>query len=158
MKMRKLLFVILLACVISSCGDSESSGNSEDEYGYPDCIEQVVTRYCTTCGGSGQVMTAYGVANCPSCVAYGRPSSYKETVLVSSPNGHGGSSHPSFQAGRSDVKVEVRNVDCDGYGGSLCSCTTYKGYKTAGTNNYHGACQNYVAGHKCGHSPSDHGL
>ncbi len=68
--------------------------------------------------------------------------------------------HPSFQHDNGDNKVEVKvtGVDCKGHGGSLCSCTTYIGYKIAGTNNYTGACQNYVNGHKCGHSPSAHGL
>ena len=59
--------------------------------------------------------------------------------------------NPAFQGNK--VAVEVTGVDCKGHGGSLCSCTTYKGYRIAGTNNYTGACQNYVHGHKCGHGP-----
>lgn len=54
--------------------------------------------------------------------------------------------------------VEVAVNDCDGNGGSLCSCKRYKGFKHAGLNRYSGNCSNYSGGHKCGHSPSDHGL
>lgn len=56
-----------------------------------------------------------------------------------------------------DVYVEVR-AKCKGHGGSLCSCSTFKGYKVAGSNRYYGSCQNRVNGHVCGHSASAHGL
>lgn len=56
-----------------------------------------------------------------------------------------------------DVYVEVR-AKCKGHGGSLCSCSVFKGYKVAGSNRYYGSCQNRVNGHICGHSASAHGL
>lgn len=56
-----------------------------------------------------------------------------------------------------DVYVEV-SASCKGHGGSLCSCTTFKGYKKAGSNRYYGRCQNRANGHVCGHSASEHGL
>lgn len=56
-----------------------------------------------------------------------------------------------------DVYVEVR-ANCKGHGGSLCSCSTFKGYKVAGSNRFYGRCQNRVNGHVCGHSASAHGL
>lgn len=60
--------------------------------------------------------------------------------------------------GNNKVPVKVKGVDCKGRGGSLCSCTIYIGYTIEGTDNYIGPCENYVNGHRCGHSPSAHGL
>lgn len=56
-----------------------------------------------------------------------------------------------------DPYVEV-SAKCKGRAGSLCSCTTFKGYKVAGSDRYYGSCQNRVNGHICGHSASAHGL
>lgn len=56
-----------------------------------------------------------------------------------------------------DVYVEVR-AKCKGHGGSLCSCTVFKGYRVAGSNRYYGRCQNRIKGHICGHSAAAHGL
>lgn len=56
-----------------------------------------------------------------------------------------------------DLYVEVR-AKCKGFGGSLCSCSVFKGYKKAGSNRFYGNCQNRVNGHVCGHSASAHGL
>lgn len=52
------------------------------------------------------------------------------------------------------VSVHVRK--CNGSGGSLCSCKTYKGYKKEGDDSFVGKCSNYAGGHKCGHDPSAH--
>lgn len=60
-------------------------------------------------------------------------------------------------ADQRDVRVEVR-AKCNGHGGSLCSCTTFKGYKVAGSNRFYGSCSNRVKGHTCGHSAAAHGL
>ena len=65
-------------------------------------------------------------------------------------------SNPSFGSGR--VAVSVRVSGCRGFGGSVCSCKVYKGYRRAGTNIYEGSCTNYAGGHQCGHGPSAHGL
>lgn len=54
--------------------------------------------------------------------------------------------------------VSVNVSKCKGFGGSLCSCKTYKGYKRTGLNQYRGNCTNYAGGHQCGHGPSAHGL
>lgn len=56
-----------------------------------------------------------------------------------------------------DPYVEVR-ANCKGHGGSLCSCSVFKGYKVAGSDRYYGSCQNRVNGHICGHSAAAHGL
>ena len=99
---------------------------------------------CYGCGGTGGYMSYWGPVYCQICWGKGYI-----TVPVQQNN-------PAFQGNK--VAVEVTGVDCKGHAGSLCSCTTYKGYRIAGTNNYTGACQNYVNGHKCGHGPSAHGL
>lgn len=52
------------------------------------------------------------------------------------------------------VAVEVRGTRKH----KSCSCTTYKGLKRKGINQYSGNCTNIVNGHECGHSPKDHGL
>ena len=59
--------------------------------------------------------------------------------------------NPSFQG--SNRRYVETSYDCD-----ECSCDGYYGYKhTNGT--YEGACQNTDKwGHRCGHSPEDHGL
>lgn len=54
------------------------------------------------------------------------------------------------------IPVSVPVSKCNGYGGSLCSCKTYKGYKREGDDVFVGNCSNYAGGHKCGHSPSAH--
>ena len=98
---------------------------------------------CHGCNGTGGYMSYWGPVYCQICWGKGYI-----TVPVQQYN-------PTFQ-GNNKVAVKVTGVDCKGLG--LCSCTTYIGYRIAGTNNYTGACQNYVNGHKCRHSPSAHGL
>ena len=56
------------------------------------------------------------------------------------------------------IAVSVNVSKCRGFAGSLCSCTTYKGYKRAGLDQYKGKCTNYAGGHQCGHGPAAHGL
>lgn len=99
---------------------------------------------CHGCNGTGGYMSYWGPVYCQVCWGKGFV-----TIPVQQYN-------PSFQGNRIPVKVNINK--CKGYGGSLCSCKTYIGYKIAGTDNYEGACQNYANGHKCGHSPSAHGL
>ena len=65
-------------------------------------------------------------------------------------------SNPSF--GSNWISVSVNVSGCRGFGGSLCSCKVYKGYKRAGLNQYKGKCTNYAGGHQCGHGPAAHGL
>lgn len=65
-------------------------------------------------------------------------------------------SNPSF--GSNWISVSVNVSGCRGFGGSLCSCKVYKGYKRAGLNQYKGNCTNYAGGHQCGHGPAAHGL
>lgn len=36
--------------------------------------------------------------------------------------------------------------------------TNAKLYRYKGTDRYQGACENIINGHRCGHSPSEHGL
>ncbi len=98
---------------------------------------QPIQQYCGYCGGRGGF-------TCSRCSGYGY-------LVVNNNNS------PSFR-GSNLVPVSIRTRKCDGYGGSLCSCTNYKGYKVAGTNTYKGKCTNYVNGHRCGHEPGDHGL
>lgn len=64
-------------------------------------------------------------------------------------------SNTSFRGGS---YVEKRVYDCNGFGGSHCSCKIFKGYKVNGAELYYGDCQNYVNGHTCGHSAAAHGL
>lgn len=97
---------------------------------------QTVQQYCAFCGGRGAIM-------CYRCAGYG--------YLVVNNN------QPSFGGG-SLIAVTVNTRKCSGFGGSLCSCTTYKGYRKAGTSTYTGNCTNIVMGHTCGHSPAAHGL
>jgi hypothetical protein len=75
----------------------------------------------------------------------------QESTTFSDTNGE-----PAF-CGSSDIAVSV-SAECQGFGGSLCSCKCYKGYKVAGTDRYHGNCTNYAGGHICGHGPAEHGL
>ncbi len=96
---------------------------------------QTVQQYCGYCYGRGAVM-------CNRCKGYGY-------LVVSN--------QPSFR-GNNLISVEVKTRKCSGYGGSLCSCTLYKGYKKSGTNIYTGKCTNVVMGHTCGHGPAAHGL
>lgn len=56
------------------------------------------------------------------------------------------------------IAVTVDVSKCKGYGGSLCSCKVYKGYKYKSLDRYYGKCTNYVHGHQCGHGPKAHGL
>lgn len=51
--------------------------------------------------------------------------------------------------------VKVPNASCKHSG---CRCKSYIGFQTP-TGRYHGPCQNGDGwGHKCGHSPKEHGL
>lgn len=97
---------------------------------------QTVQQYCGYCLGHGAVV-------CGRCNGYG--------VLVVNDN-----YQPSFKGNL--IAVSVTIPECSGFAGSLCSCTNYKGYRIAGTKTYTGNCSNMVKGHKCGHSPSAHGL
>lgn len=65
-------------------------------------------------------------------------------------------SNPTF--GSNWISVSVNVSGCRGFGGSICSCKVYKGYKRAGLNQYKGKCTNYAGGHRCGHGPAAHGL
>lgn len=114
--------IISIALAVSSC-DSSSSSDSDRNYveeysdfdDEPQYIEQVVEKYCTTCGGSGTVMTAYGPSNCPGCTAYGRPPVIQEVVTVPNPNYHGegnSSSSPSFKGKKCNGSV---GCDCPGF-------------------------------------------
>ena len=95
---------------------------------------QTVQQYCGYCGGRGAVV-------CNRCAGYGY-------LVVNN--------QPSFKGNLIAVSVKTRK--CSGFGGSLCSCTNYKGFRKAGTNTYTGNCSNMVNGHTCGHGPSAHGL
>jgi hypothetical protein len=134
--MRKILSFLALTFLLASCdtgGSSNSSSSYTDDNGYydnePEYIEQVVTRYCTTCGGTGQVMTAYGPSNCPGCTAYGRPAQYQETVMVPNPNYRG--SNPSFR-GNPSAKCNIRSHSCTGFvdkdGNNYCDVCAANGY------------------------------
>lgn len=72
-------------------------------------------------------------------------------------NDYNRGSYVNFEANEW-IPVEVYVNRCDGYGGSLCSCKKYKGFKQAGLDRYSGECSNYAGGHRCGHGPLDHGL
>lgn len=96
---------------------------------------QTIQQYCGYCYGRGAVV-------CGRCGGYG--------VLVVN-------NHPSFRGGNL-IAVTVSTRKCSGFGGSLCSCTKYKGFKISGTNTYQGKCFNIIMGHTCGHSPAAHGL
>lgn len=97
---------------------------------------QTIQQYCGYCAGRGSFV-------CNRCGGYGY-------LVVNS-------GQPSF-GGNNLVAVTVSTRKCSGHGGSLCSCTTYKGYRIKGTNIYKGNCSNYSGGHQCGHGPAAHGL
>lgn len=125
----------MLAVIMASCESGESSGTCSGSTGSdsyePEYVEQVVTHYCTTCGGSGQVMSAYGPANCPGCTAYGRPAQWQETVTVPNPNYKGGSK-TSFKGGRIKNGCNISGHNCnagvDGNGDGWCDNCENNGY------------------------------
>lgn len=102
--MNKVLIIVTSLMLLTACDSSSSQKNSNNnEYpsikrsSEPEFMEQEIVRFCTTCGGKGQIMTGFGPSNCPGCTAYGRPPQYKETILVPNPNYNRGNSNPSFE-------------------------------------------------------------
>lgn len=151
----KYSVVIMMILIITSCGGGGSSSTRYTEVcgtcnGYGVIIDPT-TGYkricptcgnpCSTCGGFGFIMDYYGnMTNCIYCGGTGRNHSN---------NGNG--SNISFDA--NSTKLVKTDAECE-----KCSCSGYRGKKhDSGT--YEGDCQNTDQwGHRCGHSPSDHGL
>ena len=144
--MKKILFMALLAFSLASCDSGCGSSYTPSSTYSPPTTRTVDCPYCN----GGIVLNPYD-GNCYYCQNCGG----QGTVTVST--GSTGGSNPSFGSSNK-VAVEVTGVSCRGFAGSICSCTTYKGYKNAGTDTYVGNCTNYSAGHQCGHSPKAHGL
>ncbi len=114
-----LCFIVISSCFIScDNGKGERSKfyqNNSNFYNYePELLEQEVVRYCMVCGGTGQVMTVYGPANCNGCVLYGRPPQYIETIKVPNPNYRREGGNVSFRGKNSDGYIYVGQV-------TLCS-------------------------------------
>ena len=151
----KYTFIIMLVLILASCAGESSSSTTYSEVcgtcnGYGVIVDQV-TGYkrvcpacgnpCTVCGGFGLATDYYGnVGNCVYCSGTGRKQ-----------NNSGNGSNISF--GARTTKFVKTNAKCD-----ECSCSGYWGIKHD-SGAYEGDCQNTDQwGHRCGHSPSHHGL
>lgn len=132
--MKKILVFILLAAVIIGCDDKK-----QDRVIYEQQVPTYSYVICPRCAGYGQLSSYYGPVICPDCQGVGQ-------IAVSN-----GGSNISF--GSRSTSVVQTNAACD-----ACSCSGYKGIKhDAGT--YEGDCSHSDGwGHRCGHSPSHHGL
>ena len=151
----KYTIIIMLVLILASCGGGGSSSTTYSEVcatcnGYGVIVDQA-TGYkrvcpacgnpCTACGGFGLATDYYGnLGNCVYCSGTGR-----------NQNKSGNGSNVSF--GARTTKFVKTNAKCD-----ECSCSGYWGIKHD-SGAYEGDCQNTDQwGHRCGHSPSHHGL
>ena len=137
--MKKFIAVCLLALACIVVGTSSKTITADSPQNY-------VRQACGYCGGSGAVWVGYNMYGypvyqpCANCGGTG-------VVLVPVQQ-----QSPSFQ---SNKRVKVNGANCNDRG---CRCSAYIGYQTP-SGRYVGKCENSDGwGHRCNHSPEDHGL
>lgn len=138
--MKRLIatFLLLAIIFIGTASSAENNSTESPQY-YPQNIQP-----CGYCGGAGTIIVGYN--------AWGYP--VYQTCSACGGRGH---TTPNIPFPSNWIKVK-KAAECDPNGGALCSCNYYIGYRYKGTDRYQGACENIINGHRCGHSPSEHGL